>query len=58
MKTIKTIMLILVLGISINGFTQNIGINTTGSAPDASAMLDIVSTNNCTTHQRNRANED
>jgi len=33
------------LVLSFFGFSQNIGINTTGASPDASALLDISSTN-------------
>ena len=42
MKTIKT--LIAALLISASAFAQNVGINSDGTAPDASAMLDVKST--------------
>ncbi len=41
MKYLFSTLLVLVI---TNLFSQNVGINTSGSAPDASAMLDIVST--------------
>lgn len=45
MKTRLQIIIIFIIG-SINcGIAQNIGINSTGANPDASAMLDIVSAN-------------
>ena len=42
MKTLKT--LIAALLISASAFAQNVGINSDGTAPDASAMLDVKST--------------
>jgi len=42
MKTLKT--LIAALLISVSAFAQNVGINADGTAPDASAMLDVKST--------------
>jgi hypothetical protein len=42
MKTLKT--LIVALLISASAFAQNVGINSDGTAPDASAMLDVKST--------------
>lgn len=42
----KSIITTVIFSVSvITAFSQNVGINTTGAAPDASAMLDIVSTN-------------
>lgn len=38
-------LILLLLSISYSAKSQNIGINSTGATPDASAMLDIVSTN-------------
>ena len=43
MKNLK--LIILALGISLTTYSQNIGINATGTAPNASAMLDVSSTN-------------
>ena len=42
MKKLKLILAILL--ISAGAFAQNVGINSNGSAPDASAMLDVSST--------------
>jgi microcystin-dependent protein len=42
MKTLKTILAALL--ISASAFAQNVGINSDGSTPDASAMLDVKST--------------
>ena len=39
----KIYALIFIASIASNAFSQNVGINTTGAAPDASSMLDIVS---------------
>jgi hypothetical protein len=39
------VAIVLSAGISIAALAQNVGINSTGASPDASAMLDIVSTN-------------
>jgi hypothetical protein len=45
MKTLKTLKtLIAALLISVSAFAQNVGINADGTAPDASAMLDVKST--------------
>ncbi len=43
MKKFFILLLLAILGCSA-GFSQNIGINATGTAPDASAMLDVQST--------------
>jgi hypothetical protein len=43
MKTFFNIFFAFSLSVSV-GYSQNIGINTDGSPPDASSMLDIVST--------------
>ena len=43
MKTLKT--LIAALLISASAFAQNVGINSDGSTPHGSAMLDVKSTN-------------
>ncbi len=40
----KKLLLIFILVSSLSLFAQNVGINSDGSAPDASAMLDIKST--------------
>jgi len=48
MKKNKILVIAILVGaqiISLNGFSQNVGINTTGVNPAASAMLDIVSSN-------------
>ncbi len=42
MKTLKTILAALL--ISAAAFAQNVGINSDGTAPDASAILDVKST--------------
>ena len=42
MKTLKTILAALL--ISASAFAQNIAINSDGTAPDASAILDVKST--------------
>jgi hypothetical protein len=39
----KSLLMIAALLITAGAIAQNVGINTTGNAPDASAMLDIVS---------------
>ena len=47
MKSIKLNLLLVAIGflvIPINSNAQNVGINSTGVAPDASASLDIVAT--------------
>jgi hypothetical protein len=47
MKSIKLKLLVIAfgfLGISLNSNAQNVGINSTGAAPDASASLDVVAT--------------
>src|SRR5215216_3555893 len=43
MKT-SALTLLLFLAVCTKLFSQNVGINSTGSAPDASAMLDVSST--------------
>lgn len=43
MKTIFNIFFALTLSVSF-GYSQNVGINTSGDVPDASSMLDIKST--------------
>lgn len=40
----KKIIILFFISISINVVSQNVGINSTGASPNASAMLDIVST--------------
>ncbi|MCS6978748.1 MAG: hypothetical protein NZM15_01440, partial [Flavobacteriales bacterium] len=40
----RKILLLALLLVSVNGWSQNVGINTDGSSPDASAILDIKST--------------
>ncbi len=46
MKTLISIFaIVLSLSLSVPGISQNIAINTTGNAPDVSAMLDIVNSN-------------
>ena len=42
MKTIFNIFFVLLLGFST--YAQNVGVNSTGAAPDNSSMLDVVST--------------
>ena len=44
-KNLSIFSFIITLGISSTLVAQNIGINGTGAAPDAGAMLDISSTN-------------
>ena len=44
MKIKKAFFVAFLIAISLNVFAQNVAINTTGFAPDASSMLDIVST--------------
>ena len=44
MRKLPITCLILVLFKANISFAQNVGINSSGVAPDASAMLDIVST--------------
>lgn len=41
----KTVFLFSALSLSLSGWGQNVGINNTGANPNASAMLDVVSTN-------------
>ena len=45
MKKNYILLTFLMLTFGIQTFAQNVGINSTGAAPNASAMLDIVSTN-------------
>lgn len=45
MNTPRTLLLATTISLAGMASAQNIGINTTGAAPNASAMLDIVSTN-------------
>jgi hypothetical protein len=40
----KQILIIAILSIVFTGFSQNVGINSDGSTPDSSAMLDVAST--------------
>jgi hypothetical protein len=42
MKALKTLLAALL--ISASAFAQNVGINSDGTAPDGSAMLDVKST--------------
>jgi len=42
--TIKATVYLVLLFTDIKGFSQNVGINTTGNRPDTSAMLDVAST--------------
>lgn len=44
MKTVKMVLFIIAPLFTITAYGQSVGINTDGSAPDASAMLDISST--------------
>ena len=40
----KLLLILLLTLLTFNGFAQNVGINTTGNVPDASAILDVSST--------------
>ena len=44
MKTIRTLLLLASFGLMAPIFSQSVGINTDGSSPEASAMLDVSST--------------
>lgn len=44
MKTLNNLFIILFLALSSGIFAQSVGINSNGSAPDGSAMLDVSST--------------
>lgn len=46
MKRKIQILVALFVMISFNAFSQNVGINSDGSTPDASAILDVKSTIN------------
>jgi len=41
----RVLLVISIIVFTVNSIAQNVGINTTGATPDASAMLDIVSSN-------------
>ncbi len=41
----KIYLLLIVLIFALNAYSQNVGINATGAAPNASAMLDVSATN-------------
>ncbi|MDF1672538.1 MAG: tail fiber domain-containing protein [Vicingaceae bacterium] len=44
-RFIQTLFFSAMLFLCINGYSQNVGINGTGAAPDGGAMLDIAATN-------------